>query len=297
MTNKLSIVDNGADRPFMNAIEYSQKAAELYAIPETASMIKRMSDSGKANVQDIASTVMLDPGLAAQILKLSNSSIYRFSRKIESVEKAIQVIGVRAVYDYALVFSVANALGKDQARYINVDDYWKQSLVCAFMGKHIAKLCGERDIHRVVTSGLLHNVGELAVLRVNPNTVRDCNRFGATVKPKQSQQDVLGFSYAEISASLLQRWMLPDSIVSTVAMQHHDDGPSVTMESQIMQLAYELSLVMAYPDYYRIDKHVPSFLYQCLDLHAEQLVGLFDTVRKECDETLKLFSKSVSQAA
>lgn len=297
MTSTLSIVENGAKRPFMNAIEYAQKAAELYAIPETASTIKRLSDSGKASVQDIAAVVMLDPGLAAQILKLSNSSIYRFSRKIENVEKAIQVIGVRAVYDYALVFSVSNALGKDQGRYINVDDFWKQSLICAFMGKHIAKLCGERDVHRVVTSGLLHNVGELAVLRVSPNTVRECNRFGETVKPKQSQQDVLGFSYAEISASLLQRWMLPDSIVSTVAMQHHDDGPSVTMESQIMQLSYELALVMTYPDYYEIDEHVPSFLYECLDLQAEQLVALFDTVKQECNDTMKLFSRGQSRAA
>lgn len=297
MNNTLSIVENGAHEPLMNAIEYSQKAAELYAIPETASMIKRMSDSGKASVEDIANIVMLDPGLAAQILKLSNSSIYRFSRKIENVEKAIQVIGVRAVYDYALVFSISNILAKEQSRYIDVDNYWKQSLICAFMGKHIAKMCGERDVHRVVTSGLLHNVGELAVLRVNPSLLRDCNRFGIKVKPRQSQHDVLGFSYAEISASLLQRWLLPDSIVSTVAMQHHDDGPSVTMESQIMQLAYELSMVMTYPDYYRIDKDVPSFLYQCLDLHAEQLVALFETVREECNETLKIFSKNVSQAA
>ncbi len=297
MSNIFRVVDNETNRPFMNAIEYSQKAAELFSIPEIASTIKKMSDSGKASVKDIANTVMLDPGLTAQILKLSNSSIYRFSRKIETIEKAIQVIGVRAVYDYALVFSISNSLGKEQDRHISVDNFWKQSLICAFMGKHIAELCGERDIHRVVTSGLLHNVGELAVLRVNSATVRDCNRFGATVKPKQAQQDSLGFSFAEISASLLQRWMLPDSIVSTVAMQHHDDGPSVTVESQIMQLAYEMSLVMTYPDYYKLDRHVPSFLYHCLDIQAEQIVDLYEVVKTECNDTLKLFNKNLNQAA
>jgi HD-like signal output (HDOD) protein len=281
----------------MNALEYSQKAAELFAIPETATQIKRLSDSGKASVQQIANVVMLDPGLTAQILKLANSSIYRFSRKIETIDKAIQIIGVRAVYDYALVFSVANMLNKEQSKSIDVDKYWMQSLACAFMGKHIAKICGERDVHRVVTSGLLNNVGLLAVLRVNPNIVRDCERFGTSVKPKQSQQDVLGFTFAEISASLLQRWLLPDSIVSTVAMQHHDDVPSLTMETQIMQLAYELSLVLTYPDYYNIERHVPSFLYQSLDISAETLFDLFDDVREECNDTLKLFDKSVSEAA
>ncbi|MBT1449735.1 HDOD domain-containing protein [Glaciecola sp. XM2] len=281
----------------MNALEYSQKAAELFAIPETATQIKRLSDSGKASVQDISSIVMLDPGLTAQILKLANSSIYRFSRKIETIDRAIQVIGVRAVYDYALVFSVANMLNKEQSQSIDVEKYWMQSLACAFMGKHIARMCGERDVHRVVTSGLLNNVGLLAVLRVTPNLVRDCERFGTSVKPKQSQQEALGFTFAEISASLLQRWLLPDSIVSTVAMQHHDDAPSVTMESQIMQLAYELSLVLTYPDYYNIERHVPSFLYQSLDITAEALFNMFDTVTEECHDTLKLFDKQSTEAA
>jgi HD-like signal output (HDOD) protein len=281
----------------MNALEYSQKAAELFAIPETATQIKRLSDSGKASVQDISSIVMLDPGLTAQILKLANSSIYRFSRKIETIDRAIQVIGVRAVYDYALVFSVANMLNKEQSQSIDVEKYWMQSLACAFMGKHIARMCGERDVHRVVTSGLLNNVGLVAVLRVTPNLVRDCERFGTSVKPKQSQQEALGFTFAEISASLLQRWLLPDSIVSTVAMQHHDDAPSVTMESQIMQLAYELSLVLTYPDYYNIERHVPSFLYQSLDITAEALFNMFDTVTEECHDTLKLFDKQSTEAA
>jgi hypothetical protein len=80
-------------------------------------------------------------------------------------------------------------------------------------------------------------------------------------------------------------------------MQNHDDVPSVNMESQIMQLAYELALVMTYPDFYKIDKHVPSFLYQCLDIQAEQLVALFDTVKEECNDTLKLFNKNLSEAA
>ncbi|WP_395342990.1 HDOD domain-containing protein [Ningiella sp. W23] len=297
MTTKLSIVKSGLNRANMNAIEYSQKAAELFAIPETATLIKKMSDSGKASVQDIANTVMLDPGLAAQILKLANSSIYRFSRKIESIDRAIQVIGVKSVYDYALIFSISNILGREQSKYINVDNYWKQSLITAIMGKYIAKLCGERDIHRVITSGLLHNTGELAVLRVNPHLIKDCNLIGPTQKPRFAQQQTLGFTYAEISASLLQRWLLPDSIVSTVAMQHHDDVPSVTMESQIIQLAYELSLVMAYPHLYNIEQHVPSFLYECLDISAEQLVALYDTVKDECNDTLKIFNKNVSEAA
>nr|WP_136249537.1 HDOD domain-containing protein [Ningiella ruwaisensis] len=297
MINRLRAVDENFSRPTMNAIEYSQKAAELFSIPETASQVKRMADSGKASVDDIAKVVMLDPGLSAQILKLANSSIYRFSRKIETVERAIQVIGVRAVYDYALVFSVSNILGQEQSKYIDPDKFWQQALFAAFMGKHIAKLCGERDVHRVITSGLLHNVGELAVLRINPTMVRDCNRFGRSVKPKQSQTDMLGFSYAEISASLLQRWLLPDSIVSTIAMQHHDDVPSVTVETQIMQLSYELALTLTYPEYYNITEHVPSFLYMSLDISAEQIADAFDEVREQVSDTLKLFNKDVSRAA
>lgn len=271
----------------MNAIEYAQKANELFAVPNTANQLRNLFDNPDSTMKDVAKVVSSDPGLASHILKYANSPIFRFERKIESLEKALQVIGSKSVYEFALVFGVTNMITHEHKKYINMDKFWKQSILCGLYGHYFAKRVNEKDVSRMYISGLLHNVGELAVLRVTPSVAKTCNNLDPSKTPKQMQESVLGFSYAEVSAALLQRWLIPDSLVSTIAMQHHDDSPAITPESQIIQLSYNLSVVETHSEHYGISSHLPAFLYESLEL---ELNDLKDAVFSNEDEYVYLSS-------
>lgn len=277
----------------MNAIEYAQRANELFAVPNTANQLRLLFDRDDSSMKDIADVVSGDPGLAVHLLKYANSPIFRFERKIESLEKAIQVIGAKAVYEFALAFGMSQMLGSEHQKYIDVPRFWQQSILCGLYGAYFSKRCKEKDVGRLYTSGLLHNVGELAVLRVSPSLARDCSRLKRDRLPKQCQEDVLGFSYAEVSASLMQQWLIPDALVSTIAMQHHDEAPAVTVESQIIQLAYALAVVHTYPDYYTIDQHIPEFIYTSLLLDDTAL----DDAQEECQDQYEALASIFRMAA
>jgi HD-like signal output (HDOD) protein len=281
----------------MNAIEYAQRANELFAVPNTANELRTLFNRDDSSMKDIARVVSGDPGLAVHLLKYANSPIFRFERKIESLEKAIQVIGAKAVYEFALVFGITNMLSRDHCKYIDVTKFWMQSILCGLYGVYFSKKCKEKDVARLYTSGLLHNVGELAVLRVSPTLVRDCSRNKSDAMPKQCQEDILGFSFAEVSASLLQQWSIPDSLVSTVAMQHHDEAPAVTIESQIMQLSYALAIVNTYPDYYSIEQHIPEFLYSSLQLDIEDVEEAQESCHDEYEGLASIFKMSSTVTA
>lgn len=281
----------------MNAIEYAQRANELFAVPSTANQLRILFDSDDSTMKDIAKVVSADPGLAVHLLKYANSSIFRFERKIESLDKAIQVIGAKSVYEFALAFGMSKMLTKEHQKYIDVNSFWKQSILCGLYGANLSKRCKEKDVARLYTSGLLHNVGELAVLRVSPEHARLCAHLKVDVLPRQSQESVLGFSFAEVSASLLQQWLIPDALVSTIAMQHHDDAPAVTIESQIMQLAYALAVVNTYPDYYTPDAHIPEFLYTSLQLDYGDLEKVEEACHEEYESLASIFSMLSSEPA
>lgn len=281
----------------MNAIEYAQRANELFSVPNTANQLRILFDRDDSTMKDIAIVVSGDPGLAVHLLKYANSPIFRFERKIESLEKAIQVIGAKAVYEFALVFGITNMLSSEHKKYIDVNKFWMQSILCGLYGVFFSKKCKEKDVARLYTSGLLHNIGELAVLRVSPTLVSDCNKLKTDAMPKQCQDEILGFSFAEVSASLLQQWLIPDALVSTVAMQHHDEAPAVTKESQIMQLSYTLALINTYPDYYSIQQHLPEFLYTSLQLEIEVLEEAQENCKDEYEALASIFKMSFSEAA
>ena len=130
----------------MNAIEYAQKANELFAVPKTANQLRLLFDDESSTMADIASVVSADPGLAVHVLKYANSAIFRFERKIESLEKAIQVIGAKAVYEFAIVFGVNNMLSDEHKKYIDIDKFWQQSILCGLYGVSLAKNAAEKRL-------------------------------------------------------------------------------------------------------------------------------------------------------
>jgi HD-like signal output (HDOD) protein len=76
--------------------------------------------------------------------------------------------------------------------------------------KNLAITAAIRDIERLFFAGLLQNFGELIVAKISPALAKQCEAYNADVLPWQLQQEVLGFSYAEVSAELLKIWQLPE---------------------------------------------------------------------------------------
>ena len=281
----------------MNAIDYAKKVSDLFALPKTVVRVKSLIDDEHSDADSISAVVQSDPGLAAHILRIANSAIYRFPRKIDQLPRAVQVIGTSAVYDFALIFGISNAFSKEQGEFVDLDNFWEQSVSCAILAKNLGLLCGSKDADRLFVSGLLHNIGELVVLKVAPNLVKDCASFDAKMSPRNCQYEVLGFTYAEVSAALCQQWMVPDSIVSTIAMQHHDDSAAETLEVRILQLAYELSIINTYSHHFNLEAHLPSFLFESLNLSNEEIEEALDNNNYQVEQVIHLFNPDVFQSA
>ncbi len=281
----------------MNAIDYAQKANELFTVPQTSNQLRQLYDKKHTTMEDIANVVYNDPSLTVHLLKYANSPIFRFERKIESLEKAVQVIGSKAVYEFSIAFSMANMFTKDTSKHIDVKRFWRQSILCALYAVFFAKKTKEKDISKMYTSGLLHNVGELAVLRIDPSVVRQCNDLNRLDLPKICQEEELGFSFADVSAALLQQWLIPDSLVSTIAMQHHDESPAMTKEAQIIQLSYSLAIANVYPQLYSIKKDVPSFLYTSLNIDSSALDEAIEDANEKFSALADIFNMTSAEAA
>jgi hypothetical protein len=59
-------------------------------------------------------------------------------------------------------------------------------------------------------------------------------------------------------------------------MQHHDDSAAETPEVQIMQLAYELSIINTFPHHYNFETHLPFFMFESLNLSRDDIEEALD---------------------
>ena len=114
----------------MNISEMTEKANDLFVLPESVTRLKACMDDQASSIDDISEIIAYDPALTTQLLRVSNSALYRFPNRIDTVTKAIQVVGTRSTYDLALAYGVSHAFKDIDSQIIDLDKFWEQSVFC-----------------------------------------------------------------------------------------------------------------------------------------------------------------------
>lgn len=274
----------------MKANDIADKAMDVFVLPDAVIRLKECMDDSAASIDDIAEIIAFDPGLTSQLLKVANSALYRFPNKIETISKALQVIGTRSAYDLALAYGITHAFNDIDAKIIDLDKFWEQSVSCALLAKYFAENRHIREPERLFVSGLLHNVGELVVVALMPHEAKRCLAFNARVTPAELQQAILGFTYAELSAALVRKWNIPESIIRPVSLIHDTDSGIEDEDVQILQLSYVLALDNVNPEVYPSYNNLIPELHQRLSLKMEDLEDALDITNLQCISVMSLFN-------
>ena len=102
----------------------------LVSLPSVYMRLTKVIDQRTSSARDIGKIVSEDPGLTARLLRLVNSAYYGFPQRIETVSRAISVIGTHQLVDLALATSVIEIFKKIPHEIVDMESFWKHSLAC-----------------------------------------------------------------------------------------------------------------------------------------------------------------------
>ena len=88
----------------MNAI--SNEKLILPSLPDIALNVKNECEKDDSTSDNIAEIITQDPAMAARLLQISNSSLYRTHNKTENIQMAITKLGFKMVRDLILNLSM-----------------------------------------------------------------------------------------------------------------------------------------------------------------------------------------------
>ncbi len=121
-----------------------------------------------ASLRKIASIIAQDPALAGNLLRITNSAMYRVqSRPVESVQRAVTLVGtegIRLIIAAALVQPVMNVGSGVLGRLPAI--LWDHSLMAARASADHASAGGDEDALAAQLLGLLHGLGSIIVVQV-----------------------------------------------------------------------------------------------------------------------------------
>lgn len=278
----------------MQALQYAQSVADLFALPEGYLRVKQLMDSDTASLDEVADVILLDPVLTSKLLKLANSAIYSLPYQVESISKALLVLGKTQVYNLVLSIGIASACSKVDTSAIDLERFWEQSINAALIAKFLAEQCQLKPTDRYYVAGLLHNIGEMVVLNFDARQANQCQNYNSDVKPWQLQQSELGFTYAQCGAELLHLWHLPDSIVEPVALQHSTKFDIKNKAQLVLHLAVRLALANQHPDLYNTRQLVDPFILELLNLTQQDIIRAIDFCNTEGLFVLSVLNPRIS---
>lgn len=272
--------------------DITRQAGELFVLPDTVTRLKTCMDDSASSMDDVAEIIAYDPALTSQLLKVANSAMYRFPNRIDTVSRAVQVIGTRSTYDLALAYGVSHAFSDIDPKVIDLDKFWELSVSCGLLAKYFAEIRHIRQPERLFVGGLLHNIGELIMVGVAPSLAIQCGNFSLSQSPAVLQQNLLGFTYADLSAALIKQWNIPESIYMPIARIHDTDINALNQFDWVLKLAYSLSLDNIHADVYPSYHHVNKEVVSKLELDKDALEDALDITNLQCLSVIQLFNPS-----
>lgn len=279
-----------AKKPVLNPVEIAKVASQSFALPDICSKIRQMLDDDTSNLDDIGHLIALDPSLSSKLLKLANSSLFRFESQIDSLGKAINIIGGEALYNLVMVETASSAFEHFSSNVIDLKRFWLQSIYAALVAKHLAKIVKIRGSERFFLLGLLHNLGELLVALKSPELAIKCNQYSKEVSPWKLQKQVLGFDYANCSANLLEFWSLPAQVHLPVKDAHNENKALKNKEAAIIYTAVRAGVAMANDQLYSVNELIMPNVINFLKLEQDDIQDAVKFAYMEAEGVLGIMS-------
>ncbi len=221
----------------MTADDYVEQASEIFVLSDSFIRIRELIDDEASTIDDISEVILLDPALAGTVLKLANSPFFNYPGKIDTISKAVLVLGITEVYNLVIAYFTTEAFKKIDANQDYLDEFWIKSIDCALLMKFLGTSLGIAHAERLFILGLLHNLGELVVHQISKDKQAACDSQDINLLPWMKQQNILGFTFAECSAGLLRKWQLPYSIFAPIRDQDTEGLTQYNTETQLLFIA------------------------------------------------------------
>lgn len=247
-----------------------QDIPNLASLPEVVMRAVDLVNDPRTCASDIGQVIAEDPALSGRLLKLVNSPFYGFPSRIDTISRAVTVIGTLELLDLIIGASVIKAFVGLPPALVNMDQFWSHSLYTALITRGLAIRHRAPQPERYFLAGLLHDIGSLALYLSRPEQARQALVFASDegVPLNEAEHISLGFSHADVGAALMQAWKLPPALYEPVRFHHR---PTAAENFQLETALVHLADVIASAT---MDNALESDQIPPLDGKAWELTGL-----------------------
>jgi HD-like signal output (HDOD) protein len=163
----------------------SAGSIELPSLPDIALRIQSAVNNPAVGVAEVAQIVRLDPALAARLIQVANSPMYRRISPATTIRDAVLRLGLQATRNLAVSFALGRLFrGKSPITQRGMRELYAHSVRVSALSYVMAKTVGGFEPERALLAGLLHDIGVIPILTYaedHPDLASSASLLEATV--------------------------------------------------------------------------------------------------------------------
>ncbi len=236
-------------------------ANDLPTLPTIALEVSRLANDPMVGMSELVRIIRNDPSMTGKILRVSNSAFYGMPRRVESLNMALVVLGMREVSNLVTSISVLKAFpGSGDTEAFQRENFWEHSAGTGEIARVLAAKLQMR-LHGIeFTGGLLHNIGKIVLHQYYPQELSKAFKLAndENLPSIVAEQRILGTDHAEVGAWIAEKWSLPSSIVESIRYHHQPQlAPEHSVLTAIVHIASNLARGILTPSLrQRVNEHL-----------------------------------------
>jgi HD-like signal output (HDOD) protein len=101
---------------------------ELASLPGVVMRAMELLNHPNTSASEIGEIIAEDPALTARLLRIVNSAFYGFPSRIETISRAITIVGTLELTDLILGASAIQVFSRLPNQHVDMEKFWEHSL-------------------------------------------------------------------------------------------------------------------------------------------------------------------------
>ena len=224
------------------------KAAET--LSPVAVRLTQLVSNEKSTIQEFEKVIKMDPTLVMRLLKLVNSPFFGLRQKVDSISKAVVIVGTKNLNNMVVTTALKNVFAQTSPENVfSRAHLWLHCAAVSVCSQMVSeRILGQRGEDAFLCS-ILHDVGMIVEDQVAPDRfARACNTYdpdgGSFV---EHEREVMGTDHCEIGCLLAEEWNLPVNVLDGI--RYHHDMEKETAPSSLLGIVQISHYLVSKLDY------------------------------------------------
>lgn len=195
------------------------KVRDLPTLPQVVMRILEAAEDENSCAADLTALLEQDHAISARALRLANSAFYGLRNQVDTIQRAVVVLGFDAVSQLALATSVFKTFSEQRQFALDPEDFWMHALGAA-KAAHIlsTEYCMTTNPDTCFTGGLLHDIGKYVMALTLPGQYHLIVAEAETTVGllKDVEKEHLGFTHADVGGWIAEKWRFPQSTTDMI---------------------------------------------------------------------------------